>query len=136
MQKLPHLNLQLQVVMVPVQIEILLGFVSNATCVLVQCASLHPIFLHVTYSFLQFGRYLRVSFQVIKLSPIVHVTPIRLLFFCFRTVDMIGYKLVSKHVRLDLLCQANILRVSVLIGHDSVPLHEVLRMVHEIVPKH
>ena len=131
MQKFPHLNLQLQVVMVPVQIEILLGFVSN---VLVQCASY--IQYSYTYSFLQFGCYLRVSFQVIKLSPIVHVTPIRLLFFCFCTVDMIGYKLVSKHLRLDLLCQANILRVSVLICHDSVPLHEVLRMVHEIVPKH
>ena len=30
--------------------------------------------------------YLRVRFQVIKLSPVVDVTPIRLLFFCFRTV--------------------------------------------------
>ena len=49
MQKFPHLNLQLQVVMVPVQIEILLGFVSN---VLVQCTLyiLHPIFLHVFFS--------------------------------------------------------------------------------------
>ena len=39
MQKLPHLNLQLQVVMVPVQIEILLGFVSDATSVLVHITS-------------------------------------------------------------------------------------------------
>ena len=30
--------------------------------------------------------YLRIRFQVIKLTPFVDVTPIGLLFFCFRTV--------------------------------------------------
>ena len=65
----------------------------------------------------------------------MHVTPIGLLFFCFRTVEMIGCKLVSPLLVLDLLCQANILRVSVLVRHDTVPLHHVLRMVHVVIPQ-
>merc|ERR1712212_1097838 len=59
---------------------------------------------------------LRVLFQVIKLTPVVDVTPIGLLFLCFR------------------ICQADILRVSILVGHNSVALHKSFRMVHEVVP--
>ena len=79
--------------------------------------------------------YLRVCFQVIKLTPVMHITPIGLLFLCLRTVEMIGCKSDSKLQIFDLLCQANILRVSVLACHDSVPLHESLRMVHEVIPE-
>merc|ERR1711971_118488 len=81
-QKLPHLDFQIQIVVVPVEVDILL----------------------------------RVRFQVIQLTPLVDVTPIRLLFFGFR------------------VCQANILRVSVLVGHDSVALHKLLGMAHQVVP--